>query len=189
MAADKNTDSGPGPRTSFAVALGTAAQLAADDLAAGGHHRIQDLRDRLHRRLDAGLPDRVLLNGPAEGRLPNTLNISIRGVAGHSLLAATPGIAASTGSACHSGSHTPSPVLTAMGLDADRSLCALRLSLGRWSSRDDIDHATDLITTSAAPHRHHRRTQRTGTTVAEAQPGRPPEPADYTGGHTASSRA
>jgi cysteine desulfurase len=133
----------------LAVGLGVAAQLAADDLAAGGHHRVQHLRDRLHNRLAAGLPDRVLLNGPANARLPNTLNVSIRGTAGHELLAALPGIAASTGSACHSGTHEPSPVLTAMGLDTDRSLSALRLSLGRWSSTDDVDHAADQIVKTA----------------------------------------
>jgi cysteine desulfurase len=139
----------------LAVALGAATQLATADLAAGGHRRVQDLRDRLHDRLTAGLADRVLLNGPATPRLPNTLNVSIRGITGHSLLDATPGIAASTGSACHSGNHQPSPVLTAMGLDADRGLSALRLSLGRWSTREDIDRAADLITKSADLRQRH----------------------------------
>jgi cysteine desulfurase len=91
----------------------------------------------------------VLLNGPAEARLPNTLNVSIRGTTGHELLAALPGIAASTGSACHSGTHEPSPVLTAMGLETDRSLSALRLSLGRWSTTDDLDRAADQILKTA----------------------------------------
>jgi cysteine desulfurase len=141
----------------LAVALGAAARLAADDLAADGHDRIQQLRDRLHNRLVDGLPERVLLNGPASARLPNTLNISIRGITGHKLLAATPGIAASTGSACHSGDHQPSPVLTAMGLDADRGLSALRLSLGRWSTPEDIDRAAELITAFA--HRHPRHAE------------------------------
>jgi cysteine desulfurase len=134
----------------LAVALGTAADLTNADLAGGGHRRVQNLRDRLHHQLTAQLGDRVLLNGPDTARLPNTLNISIRGTTGHRLLAATPGIAASTGSACHAGDHQPSPVLTAMGLSADRSMSALRLSLGRWSTTADIDHATDLITTSVA---------------------------------------
>ncbi|MCX4545993.1 cysteine desulfurase family protein [Streptomyces sp. NBC_01565] len=129
----------------LATALGTAAQLAADDVADGDHHRIRALRDHLHSRLAAALPGRVHLNGPAEPRLPNTLNVSIGGVRGHELLAAIPEIAASTGSACHSGAHTPSPVLSAMGLDNDRSLAALRLSLGRWSTPDDINRAADLL--------------------------------------------
>ncbi|UUV28672.1 cysteine desulfurase [Amycolatopsis roodepoortensis] len=132
----------------LAVALGEAARIAADDLAAGGHHHLRHLRDRLHHRLAESLPGRVLLNGPVERRLPNTLNISIRGITGHSLLAATPGIAASTGSACHSGDHRPSPVLTAMGLDDARGMSALRLSLGRWSTQDDVDRAAELVTAS-----------------------------------------
>ncbi|MFB7172283.1 cysteine desulfurase family protein [Streptomyces sp. NPDC056254] len=133
----------------LATALGTAAQLAADDLTDGDHHRIRELRDHLHSRLAAALPGRVHLNGPAEPRLPNTLNVSIDGVRGHELLTAIPEIAASTGSACHSGAHTPSPVLSAMGLDTDRSLAALRLSLGRWSTPDDINLAADLLIAAA----------------------------------------
>jgi cysteine desulfurase len=153
----------------LAVALGTAARLAADDLAAGGHRRIQDLRDLLHTRLVDSLPERVLLNGPASARLPNTLNISIRGITGHSLLDATPGIAASTGSACHSGDHQPSQVLTAMGLDTDRSLSALRLSLGRWSAREDIDRAAELITASARRQPHHAEDVYAGMTDQYSQ--------------------
>ncbi|MEW2081010.1 cysteine desulfurase family protein [Streptomyces sp. NPDC005283] len=133
----------------LAVALGTAAQLAVEDLADGGDRRIAALRDRLHARLADQLPGRIRLNGPADGRLPNTLNISIDGTRGHELLAAVADIAASTGSACHSGDHTPSPVLRAMGLDDARSLAALRLSLGRWTTPDEIDRVADLLVTAA----------------------------------------
>ncbi|MHB9856978.1 hypothetical protein [Streptomyces sp. YIM S03343] len=82
-------------------------------------------------------------------RLPNTLNISIDGTVGHELVAAVPQIAASTGSACHSGNHTPSPVLRAMGLDDARGLGALRLSLGRWTTRAQIDSAAAHIAAAA----------------------------------------
>ncbi|MFF3247341.1 cysteine desulfurase family protein [Streptomyces sp. NPDC002870] len=133
----------------LAVALGAAAQLAVEELANGGHHRIGNLRDRLQSLLTGALSGRVLLNGPAEPRLPNTLNISIDGRHGHELLAAVPEIAASTGSACHSGDHTPSPVLRAMGLHDARSLAALRLSLGRWTTPDEVDRAADLLATAA----------------------------------------
>ncbi|XES00935.1 aminotransferase class V-fold PLP-dependent enzyme [Streptomyces sp. S1D4-11] len=98
--------------TVLAVVLGTAAQLAADDLTRGEPARVAALRDDLHQRLADALPSRVHLNGPRTARLPNTLNVSIDGVLGHELLAAVPEIAASTGSACHSGTHTPSPVLS-----------------------------------------------------------------------------
>lgn len=133
----------------FAVALGAAAELAAAELADGAAARIAALRDELHQRLIDALPNRVHLNGPAERRLPNTLNISIDGVLGHDLLAAAPTIAASTGSACHSGTHTPSPVLTAMGMDTNRALAALRLSLGRWSTEADIAAATTALVEAA----------------------------------------
>ncbi|WP_410670243.1 cysteine desulfurase family protein [Amycolatopsis sp. cmx-4-68] len=135
----------------LAVALGTAAGLAADDVAAGAAHRIAALRDELHRRLDAALPGRVHLNGPAAAglRLPNTLNVSIDGTRGHHLLAATPGVAASTGSACHSGVHAPSPVLTAMGTGRDRALAAIRVSLGRWSTPADVDAAVPALVSAA----------------------------------------
>jgi cysteine desulfurase len=129
----------------FAVALGTAADLAAAELRDGARHRVRRLRDRLHERLAAALPGRVLLNGPVGARLPNTLNVSVRGARGHDLLAAVPGIAASTGSACHSGDPQPSPVLTAMGFDVERCLGAVRLSLGRSSTAGDVDRAAALI--------------------------------------------
>ncbi|MFC5833592.1 cysteine desulfurase family protein [Nonomuraea insulae] len=134
----------------LAAALGTAADLAARDLADGEPARLAALRDGLHRRLADGLRGRVHLNGPLQGRLPNTLNVSIDGVLGHELLAALPQLAASTGSACHSGTHTPSPVLTAMGLDADRALAAVRLSLGRWSTPADLDTAATALIKAAA---------------------------------------
>jgi len=130
----------------LAVALGTAAHLATEELADGAHHRIAALRDDLHARLGQALPGRVRLNGPTDRRLPNTLNVSIVGVLGHELLAAVPEIAASTGSACHSGDHRPSPVLSAMGLEDERGLSALRLSLGRWTTPGDIDQTVKLLT-------------------------------------------
>jgi cysteine desulfurase len=134
----------------FAVGLGTAAVLAADALAAGEQDRLRELRDRLHECLLDALPGRVLLNGPREPRLPNTLNVSVPGIEGHELLAATPRLAASTGSACHSDTYAPSPVLTAMGLPAQRGLSALRLSLGRWSTEDDVTLVAELIAAAAA---------------------------------------
>jgi cysteine desulfurase len=133
----------------LAVALGAAARLARTELDAGGADRIRLLRDLLHRRLDELLPGRVQLNGHHDRRLPNTLNVSITGAGGDDLLAATPGIAASTGAACHSGISEPSPVLLAMGHDPGRALSALRLTLGRWTTRDDIEQAAHQIADGA----------------------------------------
>ncbi|MFD5234645.1 cysteine desulfurase family protein [Streptomyces qaidamensis] len=134
----------------LAVALGTAARIAAAELADGVPTRVAALRDDLHQRLTAALPGRVHLNGPEKNRLPNTLNVSIDGVLGHELLAAANQIAASTGSACHSGTHTPSPVLTAMDVDPARALGALRLSVGRWTTPGDIETAATALTRAAA---------------------------------------
>jgi cysteine desulfurase len=129
----------------LAVALGAAADLARTELDAGGAERIRLLRDLLHHRLEVLLPGRVQLNGHRDRRLPNTLNVSITGVTGDALLTATPGIAAATGSACHTGTPEPSPVLLAMGHDPGRALSALRLTLGRWTTRDDIEQAAHQI--------------------------------------------
>ena len=120
------------------VAFGEAARLAAQDLGDGGPARLRGLRDALEARLAALLPGRVHLNGPRAERLPQTLNVSIAGARAMDVLADATGVAASTGSACHAGTDAPSPVLTAMGLDSARAMGALRLSLGRWTTEQDV---------------------------------------------------
>ncbi|MHB8598071.1 MAG: cysteine desulfurase family protein [Ktedonobacteraceae bacterium] len=128
----------------YMVALGAASVLAQEQLAES-RVRIQHLRDTLHRRLEAFLPGIVHLNGHMTERLPNTLNVSIERVIGEEVLAATPEIASSTGSACHEGSTEPSAVLMAMGMTRERALGALRLTLGRWSSEEEIERAATLL--------------------------------------------
>ena len=123
------------------VALGAAADLAQQDLTGGPIERLTALRDDLHRQIDARLPDRVYLNGHPELRLPHTLNIGISGVRSDALLAGLPDVAASTGSACHAGDPTPSPVLAAMGLEPAKALEAVRLSLGRWTTAGQVAQA------------------------------------------------
>jgi cysteine desulfurase len=128
----------------FIVALGAAASLAAERLP----HSATELaaqRDLLHDELDRLLPGDVQLNGHRVDRLPNTLNISLTGIDGKALLGATPQVAASTGSACHEGIDTPSPVLTAMGLDTPTALAAIRLTVGRWTTPDQARQAADLL--------------------------------------------
>jgi cysteine desulfurase len=125
--------------------LGRAAELAVAELLPGAD-RVRALRDLLHALLDEGLPGRVRLNGHPVHRLPTTLNVSVDGVDGHALLAAATGVAASTGSACHEGARSPSPVLTAMGLSPRRALSAVRLTLGRTTTEHDVRAAAaDLI--------------------------------------------
>ena len=79
-----------------------------------------------------------------------TLNVSINNTRGPDVLAATPGIAAATGSACHEGDHEPSPVLSAMGQLPERALAALRFSLGRWTTAIEIDQAAQQIAAGVA---------------------------------------
>jgi cysteine desulfurase len=129
----------------LAVALGAAADLAAADLAAGEPARVAELRDGLYQGLLAHLPERVLLNGHPTERLPNTANLAIAPHRGDDVLAVTPQVAASTGSACHAGENQPSPVMAAMvrGSEAgwrgeERARGAIRLTVGRWTTMDDI---------------------------------------------------
>ena len=135
---------GLGAAAEHAAASHTAASRAAGGHAAGEPGAMAGLRDELHRLLVAALGDRVALNGHPVLRLPNTLNVSIAGTVGALLLAATPEIAASTGSACHDGSPG-SPVLKAMGLDPARATAAIRLSVGHPTTQAEIRVAADAL--------------------------------------------
>jgi cysteine desulfurase len=128
----------------FMVGLGTACVLAREQLASS-QVRIRGLRNTLQHRLERYLPGTVHLNGHETERLPNTLNVSIDGVVGEEVLAVTPENASSTGSACHEGSTEPSAVLMAMGMSRERALGALRLTLGRWSTEDEVERAAALL--------------------------------------------
>ena len=133
----------------YIAGLGSACEIASKNLNSYSKD-IKALRDKLHKDIVEGLgEDRVKLNGHPEKRLPNTLNISISGVIGENLLAKMPQIAASTGSACHAGASKPSAVLLAMGLSNEVALSALRLSLGRWSTTEEVDEASRLIISNA----------------------------------------
>jgi cysteine desulfurase len=125
------------------VGLGRACEIAARDLEAEAS-RQRGLRDGLWNRLRDAIPD-LRLNGHPTERLPNTLNVSFPGARGSALLTAAPGIAASTGSACHEGGETASAVLLAMGVDAALALGAIRLSLGRSTTPDQIAAAADAL--------------------------------------------
>jgi len=127
----------------LAVALGSACEIAREALPREAPRLLQ-LRDILHARL-TDLVSGALLNGHPVRRLPNTLNISLPGAIGQDVLARAFGVAASTGAACHSGQTEPSAVLTAMGLPRDRALGALRLSLGRWTTLQDVEQAAEQL--------------------------------------------
>ncbi len=122
------------------VGLGEAARLAGERLASAGA-RMRQMRDLLHRLLGEAVPG-LSLNGHAEHRLPNTLNVSFPGVRGQDLLrAAEQDVAASVGSACHSESEAVSGVLAAMGIGIDRAIGAVRLSVGISTTEDEIRRA------------------------------------------------
>jgi cysteine desulfurase len=128
------------------VALGTACALAREQLDKQTE-RWCALRGRLLATLEARVGP-VKVNGHPEWHLPNTLNICVPGVIGEEVLARTPGVAASTGSACHAGLTVPSAVLLAMGIEPALALGALRLSLGRWTTAEDVDAAAAQLSTS-----------------------------------------
>jgi cysteine desulfurase len=125
------------------VGLGAAAGLAQQRLP-DITRRLRQQRDRLHECL-ASVIRGLALNGHPEECLPNTLNLSFPEVSGRELLARTPEVAASVGSACHEEGDTVSGVLGAMGIDADRARGAVRLSLGEPTTDDEIAAAAEAL--------------------------------------------
>lgn len=122
------------------VGLGEAARLARARLPQA-EPRLRSLRDALHTALVAGVPG-LELNGDPEHRLPNTLNVSFPRASGRALLAAAAAdVAASLGSACHAESEAVSGVLAAMGIGYERALGAVRLSVGAYTTEEEVRHA------------------------------------------------
>jgi cysteine desulfurase len=127
----------------LSVALGAACRLAAEGLQEEVA-RIRGLRDRLHQGLQERLAG-LTLNGHPEERLPNTLNVSIPKAMGSALLAELDEIHASTGAACHAGSTDISPVLRAMGVPEEAAVGAVRFSLGRWTTQEEVDQVVEAV--------------------------------------------
>lgn len=124
------------------VGLGAACNLAHDWI---DNESVRRLRDELWNRLLNVFADRVVLNGHPDARLPNTLNVSFLGHHGYKILASLPYLAASTGSACHAGNLQISPVLAAMGVPHDVGMGAVRFSLGRQTTHDEIMDVVDSL--------------------------------------------
>lgn len=127
----------------LAAGLGAAAELAAQDVDAEGP-RLAALRDRLQAALTAAAPDAVVHAADAE-RLPNTLSIGFPGRLASDLMAALDGLACSAGAACHAGGATVSAVLTAMDAPREAAIGTLRLSLGRFTTADEVDRAAAMF--------------------------------------------
>ena len=127
------------------VGLGQAAKLAKQQMPERVAH-VQGLRDRLIKGIQATIGD-IKLNGHAEKRLPGNVNISFFYVEGESLLLNLDmkGIAASSGSACTSGSLDPSHVLLAMGMNHETAHGSLRFSLGRGNTEADVDYCLEVL--------------------------------------------
>jgi len=130
------------------VGLGTACELAQHEVA-GEQERLNDLRGRLAAGLRAGCED-LVEHGHPEDRLPNTLSVAFPGRDAGALLGGlAEDLAASAGSACHSGATMISYVLQAMGVEPELARATVRLSLGRFTTEEEIDHAVELIVAKA----------------------------------------
>ena len=132
----------------LAVGLGAACRLVRDLRPMQG---VLALRDRFWQNLQAVFGDRVVLNGHPVHRLPNTLNVSFLGQVGADVLARLDGVAASTGSACHTGQVELSPVLRAMQVAPEVGIGAVRFSLGRRTTREEVDAVVDRLADMLAP--------------------------------------
>jgi cysteine desulfurase len=126
----------------LAVALGKACELARDLTPM---QRVRALRDRFWQELQRRFRALVVLNGDPAHRLPNTLNVAFVGRVGAEILAGLDGVAASTGSACHSGRVELSPVLQAMGVTPAVGMGAIRFSLGRGTTAAEIETVVERL--------------------------------------------
>lgn len=131
--------------TILTVGLGAACRVARERLARD-EKQICHLRDQLQSLLFEGIED-LVLNGPETNRLPNTLNVSVPGLEGGRILSEIPNVMASTGAACHDQGVTLSHVLSAMGVSPRVGMGALRFSLGRHNTPEEIEIAAQAVIT------------------------------------------
>ena len=127
------------------VGIGRAAELAAEEMPTE-MPRLSELRDALYDGLERAIPEIIRTGHPTQ-RLPNSCSICVRYIEGESMLLNLDiqGIGASSGSACTSGTLDPSHVLLAMGLPHEIAHGSLRLSLGRNTTREDIDYVIEVL--------------------------------------------
>lgn len=127
----------------LAVGLGEACEVAHQNL--DQNIQVQELRNYFWEQLMQIPHIDISLNGHPELRLPNTLNINFKNKVGQDILSSVPQIAASTGSACHTGEVNLSPVLKAMGVKESAGMGAVRFSLGRYTTKSEIDTTVQLL--------------------------------------------
>ncbi|MGH6988861.1 MAG: cysteine desulfurase family protein [Stellaceae bacterium] len=133
--------------TPLIVGFGEAAVIAEAEMAEEAA-RLLNLRARLLARLHDLVPN-LDINGHLDRRLPGNLNLSFPGLESTDLMAACPGVAVSTGSACSSAELEPSYVLRALGLSDARAAASIRIGLGRMTTADEVDRAADLLAAAA----------------------------------------
>jgi cysteine desulfurase len=128
-----------------AVALGRAAQLAAAEQGTVAD-RLRVLRDELATCLKASVPD-LVVNAENSPRAPHLLSVAVHGADSEALLMHLDlaGVAASSGSACSTGAVEPSHVLVAMGVSRELALGTIRFSLGRETTREDVNRAAEVV--------------------------------------------
>ncbi|GBE03060.1 cysteine desulfurase [bacterium BMS3Bbin06] len=136
----------PGTENIIGIAgLGRACERASQEFSTTEEHNTPRLAEILFRMLSESIPD-IRLNGHNSPRLPNTLNISIKGIKGCELVESLKNsVAISSGSACHSGTSTPSKVLLSMGIRPEEALSSVRVSTGRFNTGEEIGKASGLI--------------------------------------------
>ena len=134
------------------VGLGKAAELCLEEMDAE-QERLLALRTRLEKGLEAGI-EHTQINGERDKRLPHILNMSFGYVEGEGLMMAIKDIACSSGSACTSASLEPSYVLKSLGVGDDLAHSSLRLSMGRFSTEEEVDFAIEKITWAVNHLRH-----------------------------------
>ena len=127
----------------YIVGLGRAAAVIEEHLNEAVD-RLAMLRDRLWTRL-AGAIDGLSFNGDVAARLPNTLSANFPDVNGAELLGRCPELCASTGAACHAGTTQMSATLEAIGISPDVARGTVRLSVGWYTTEDEIDRAAELL--------------------------------------------
>jgi cysteine desulfurase len=125
------------------VGLGNACLLAEREMEEESG-RLAALRERLCKTIGESL-DEVSRNGDPDETLPGSLNLSFAFVDGETLLMGMEDVAVSPGSACSSGAHEPSYVLTAMGVEKDLARSSIRFGLGRFNTEEEIDYAAGKV--------------------------------------------
>jgi len=127
------------------VGMGKALEIAGKEMQSDAA-RYREWTQQMLTRLRAELGEKnVALNGHPTRRLPNNLNVSIRGIESRSLIIQLKDVAISTGSACTTAKVEPSHVIRALGFGDDRAYSAIRMGLGRGNSLQDIDEAIRII--------------------------------------------